>query len=89
MAKITIDIPDAVKDRVLNAISKAKGYHEMVDDPVNSEEMIANPQSKAEFVKNHLVEYIKGLVKYQEGRSVAIAARQAAETKVDNEVNIT
>jgi len=52
MAQLTITIPDAKVDAVLNALSERFGYKETIGGE-------PNPQSKASFVKEKLINYLK------------------------------
>ena len=82
MAVISIDIPNAA----LNRVTDAYGY---IAQMTNAEgEVIPNPQTRAQFTKAKIIEHIKAVVKDQEGRVAAEAARQTKETEV-NTISIT
>jgi len=76
-----------VKNRVLNAIASAHGYQENIKDVDGN--VIPNPQSKAAFAKRVIVNQLIDIVKSHESNIDVITARDAAEDKVDNEINIT
>ena len=57
MAKLTITIPDNIKDRVLDALCYSNSYKDEVEN-VNGE-MVPNPVSKVQFAKDLLKTYIK------------------------------
>ena len=82
MAVISIDIPNAA----LNRVTDAYGY---IAQMTNAEgEVIPNPQTRAQFTKAKIIEHIKAVVKDQEVRVAAEAARQTKETEV-NTISIT
>ena len=82
IAIISIDIPNAA----LNRVTDAYGY---IAQMTNAEgEVIPNPQTRAQFTKAKIIEHIKAVVKDQEGRVAAEAARQTKETEV-NTISIT
>lgn len=80
MASITINIPDQVLNRVINGFCERHGYMPLLE---NGE---PNPQTKAQFAKSKIIEYVKRSVIEAEANT----ARNEAETSVraDVETNI-
>lgn len=67
--QLTINIEDTQRHRVLNALSTYYGYQDRVVDPNNLnvvQTYIDNPLTKAQFVKQQIVEHIKNIVKQVE-----------------------
>ena len=84
MASITINIPDAVAPRVIDAI--ASEFHWDSSSGV----------TKNAFAKQQIIEWMKGVVKVNESNKIGttkeqekITAQQANDQDVDNNVNIT
>lgn len=70
MAAITIRIPDAELQRVLDRFAEAHGYQNFVEqDP--TQPPIANPESKLDFLRRMLVERIRRTVLEQEVLTVS------------------
>lgn len=93
MATITINIPNGVAKRVLDAITSRYHYKETIKDPKSTEEIplpdIPNPQTKAQFFKGVIVQFLKENVKAYESSKASEKARVSAIDKVDSEVNLT
>ena len=86
IAVITLNIPDAALPRIIDAFCTEYNY---IPQMTNAEgEVIPNPQTRAQFTKAKIIEHIKAVVKDQEGRVAAEAARQTKETEV-NTISIT
>jgi len=77
MAKIDINIPDAVLPRVLDAFAAAYGYNAEKDG------------TKAEFAKAQVVRFVMEIVRANEVEVVVSTARKAAVTKAEKEVVIS
>lgn len=84
MASITLTIPDAIAQRVLNGFCGAHGYSDMVPDPANPGQLIQNPMTKVEFVRKFLLDVIRHDVKAYEGT----VSRKAAEAKANEEIQL-
>lgn len=82
MANITLTIPDAQINRVLNAISTKYGYTGFLPDGVTA-------QTKAQFVKSIIVKRILADVKDQEGSVIATTSVNTNNTDIDNNIPIT
>ena len=77
-AQITINIPDGVLSRVLNAIAAEYNY------PVNKLE----DETKGQFAKRMLLtDWVKRIVRDQEGRAAGSMAENTAKSNADSEVN--
>lgn len=87
MAQITIDIPDAIAQRVLETLARRFGYHETIRLPDGTTE--PNPETKAHFVKRKIAELLKQLCVAQEAQDAAQAARSAAHDGAVGEITIT
>lgn len=77
MAQITINIPDAVAARVIDAVATRHGWS--ADSGL----------TKAQFAKRVIIGILKDTVKSHEANTAAEAAGQAARSAVDNEIDIT
>jgi len=79
---ITINIPDAVAARVLNGFASSQGYQATIDGQ-------ANPESKQQFLKRRVIEFIHNHVKFDESEAAARTAKTAASQNVDSEISLT
>lgn len=82
MANITIQIPDAQMQRVMDAFTKQFGYQDTIPDPDNLGQTKPNPETKQQFVQKQFRTYIKDVVAGYEG----MAANQAASQKARDEI---
>jgi hypothetical protein len=85
MATISFAIPDDVLPRVLDAFAEMYGYQDQVSDPANPGEMIPNPQTKAQFARRKIIDYVREMVRVYEGS----VAKASAEAKSDSEVSVS
>lgn len=82
MAKIIIDIPDAIAARVTNGFCKRYGYQELIGDATKKNDAkIPNPETKGQFIKRRVIEFIKRAVRDAE---IEEASKRAADTAADN-----
>jgi hypothetical protein len=79
---ITIVIPDAIAQRVIDAIATRFGYQATIG-------ALPNPQTKAQFVKNIVCRWIKDQVKEHEAATAGATANQDAAQKAEAEIVIT
>lgn len=77
MAEITINVPDAVVPRVLDAFADEFGYDPEIDG------------TKAAFAKQRLASYVKQIVVNHEAETAARQAQTAACDAAIAEINIT
>lgn len=87
MATITLNIPDAILPRVLNGFASRYGYTPTLVDGNGAD--YQNPETKAQFAKRMLVDYMRTVVREAEATAAADAARQAAEQAARSEITIT
>ena len=73
--QIIIEIPEAQRTRILNALAKAWNYQEVVDGEPNN-------QTKAQFIRQVLIQNIKRTVHKQE-------VEEATQALSINEVEVT
>lgn len=79
MATISITIPDEHLQRVIDAITGHYGYTDTIPDPGDPEgPEIANPETKGEFTKRQVAEFIKNNVISWEAKQASEAARLTA-----------
>ena len=75
MALLTINIPDPIANRVIDAFCSQHGW---ISIPISG--------TKVSFTKKILIDYIKTTVKRVEGEDAAGAARAAAEAAVETDI---
>lgn len=75
--------------RAIQGVAYQNKYQDEIDDPDNPGEMIPNPETKAQFAKRMIKEYIINNVRAWEANQAADAARTAAIEAVEDEVEIT
>ncbi len=91
MAQITFTIPDAQAARILDGFAMHHKYRVTVDNPGFDPEEIQNPQpatipnpeSKSQFLKRKMIEFVKDSLKAEETRSAMAAARVALPSEPD------
>jgi len=79
---ITIGIPDEISSRVLDGFASHHGYRPTIGNE-------ANPETKEQFLKRKVIEFIEQAVRVQESEAAARAAKQAAIEDVDSEIVLT
>lgn len=94
MASLTLTFPDAIAQRVLNSFCTIRGYSDTVPNPEDpGGPWIPNPETKAQFAKRQLKEFVlQELTRYEVGVAVAAAstaAGEAVEEDIRNNVIIT
>lgn len=80
MATITITIPAGITNRVIDGFAKRFNYSPKLEDGS------ANPETKAQFAKRKLIEYIKQSVREAEMQEAINAAATSAGTSVDTDI---
>lgn len=89
MATFTFTIPDAALTRVVNAFALQHDYQSQVPNPAydpldeQSEQFIANPETKAEFMKRKIREFVKNSVSAAETKAALDAARSSIAAPPD------
>lgn len=80
----TFTVPDGDRNRVLNAFARKYGYSDTVPDGNGGQ--VANPESRAQFSKRIVAEFIKGVVRDSEvdqaSRDAGAAAAAAAPPSI-------
>ena len=102
MASITLTIPDNLVNRVLDGFSFQNHYKDKVTNPETLDEYtsrtgsadgyeseIDNPETKVQFLKRKLLEYVKLSVKAAEITMAVESAKDAADTSVENEIQLS
>ncbi len=85
MASITFTIPDAEAARILDGFAAHHKYQDDVpnpdfdpDDPAETDPpTIPNPQTKVQFLKRKIIEFVQASLKAEETRSAVATARGA------------
>lgn len=89
MASITLTIPDSEAARVLDGFAAYHRYEATVDNPdydpkaEGSSPTIPNPETKIQFAKKMIIEFIKGSVAAEEEKAALKVARGAAPAEPD------
>lgn len=83
MATISLTIPDAVIQRVLDALGGTYGYKATLEDGT------PNPQTKAQFSKAVVADYVKKIVRQWEAQQAGQTAYNTAANDVDINVTIS
>jgi len=81
MASITLTVPDAIAQRVLDGFASQKGYTGTAPD--------GTAETKAQFLKRKLGEHVREIVLRAEMQAAAAAAGAAAQRKADAEISIS
>ena len=84
MTQIIIEIPNEVTQRVLDGIAYRLRYSPVLDDGVTP-----NPETKGQFVKRRIIEYMKKLVRETEIEIARNDAADVAAQSVDDDVVIS
>lgn len=77
MASITITIPNPVLTRVIDGVALGHGWKPLVDDGNGNQ--IPNPETKTDYAKRIIKEYVKKSVIRHEAGLAEKAAKVAAE----------
>lgn len=78
---ITISVPSNKVTRVVDAIARKYDYKTQICDP-NTNVCVANPQTKADFARQVLINFIQDIV-YDIESSDAYKAAQTSQTLID------
>lgn len=87
MANINILFPDAQAARVVDAFATAYNYPSTVPGATPLDPPVPNPQSKAQFAKAKVIDFIKSVVKGYEATNAAEIARRAALNAADPDLS--
>ncbi len=80
MAKIILNIPDAKLERITDGVCKNLGYEETNKDPEGKD--IPNPESKDQFVKRMIIQFLKDNVIVHERQKAKDEAGQGVEEEI-------
>jgi hypothetical protein len=80
MAQLTLTIPDALLTRVTAGICGLHGHRDTIGDAEGKQ--IANPETKAAFLKRIIMQKIKRDVLEWEGNEAQRAAMKTGETDI-------
>jgi uncharacterized protein (DUF1800 family) len=80
MATIVITIPDAVLGRVIDGMAAAHGYQEVLEDDT------PNPETKAQFARRIVRQFIKDSVKSAEVTAASRTAADSAGSSADADI---
>jgi len=83
MTQITINIPDAVAPRVINGFAKRYNYATTLEDGS------ANPETKTQFAKRKILEFVKRAVREAEIEQARNEAADAAGAGVDTDIQLS
>ena len=83
MAQITITIPDAIASRVMNGFAKRYHYSATLEDGS------PNPETKAQFAKRRVIEFIKQAVREAEVEDARNDAATTAGSSVDTDIQLS
>lgn len=91
MASITLTIPDGEATRILNGFAAHHKHRTDVANPLydpddaesTEPKTIPNPETKLEFTKRKIIEFVKASVRAEETRSAFEAARGAMPSDPD------
>ena len=83
MAQITITIPDTILTRVLNGFAKRYNYSPVLDDGSS------NPETKTQFAKRKVIEFIKQAVKDAEIQDASNTAATTAAASAETDIVLT
>jgi hypothetical protein len=83
MATITINIPDAIAARVVNGFAQRYNYSPVLENGS------ANPETKSQFAKRKVIEFIKQAVREAEVQTATNTAATAAAAGVENDITLT
>lgn len=84
MAQVTLDLGTAAQtNRVIDAICGLYDYQPQVADPANPGQTIANPETKAQFAKRQIIEFVRNSVVAWETRQAHAAVQPPAAPTVN------
>lgn len=83
MATITITIPDNITPRVINGFARRYNYSPTLEDGS------PNPETKAQFAKRKVIEFIKQAVREAEVQDASNTAASAAAQDADTNIQLS
>jgi len=85
--ELSITIPDSKKTRLINGICYTNGYEEKI--PTSDGTYITNPESKADYAKRMVIQYMKNCVVSYESNRDAEEAKQLAIIKATSDISLS
>lgn len=79
---LSFTVSNETAKRVVDAWATHYGYQEKIPNPEKEGELIDNPQSKQEFVKQKIAQVIKDT-------TLAVERKKSVETMTQQDINIT
>lgn len=72
-ALLTLNVPDqATADRIVTALCAVNGYQDTVPDPANIGQTIPNPQTRQQFAKAQVMQFLRQtVVNYERSQAAA------------------
>lgn len=89
MASIQITIPDGVAARVTDGLAGQYNYQATIPAPNPLNPPVPNPETKAQFAKRMVANFIKDSVKAYEATQAARIARDTAAASVETAITLT
>ena len=82
MAEIKLNIPADKIQLIIDSFCNVYGWKENIDDP-EGEDMIPNPETKAQFAKRMVIEYVKDTVLREEKRLYQLELDEFTPTNIE------
>ena len=81
MANITLNIPADKIQLIIDSFCNTQGYQEEIEG--EGGEMIPNPETKAQFAKRMVIEYVKDTVLREEKRLYQLELDEFTSTNIE------
>ena len=79
---VTINIDTTIIAEAVDALCATGGYQATIPDPVTPGQMIVNPQTKAQFAKQVIRDFVRNAVVEQRNRNAQIAVTAVNPTLI-------
>lgn len=90
MAQLVITIPNSILARVVDGFAGANNYSSTIPNPSGPlGSTLPNPESKVDFCKRKLLEFIKESVRSYEIRQASSTASMNASVSVDTDITLS
>lgn len=86
MASVTINFADALAPRILDAFAAIYGWTATIE---TDEGTINNPETKGQFAKRMVQQYVRSVVRDYEMKGALAAAKNTTEQAIANEILLT
>lgn len=83
MPTITINIPDPIANRVIQGFAQRHGYSDTLEDGS------PNPETRSQFAKRILIQYIKNSVREAEIQTASNTAATTAGQSADTDIQLS